>query len=90
MNAKEKAIEFFMKEEVVGCSETELPDFPLQLTETLDIAIKEAKKEELERVKISFDHLVIYILNNVDEDTADALNAGFHEFERELGIKEDD
>jgi len=45
MEAKEKAIEFFMKEEVGLLDENEKPLYPLQLNETIDLALKIQAKE---------------------------------------------
>ena len=48
MNAYEKARDYFMKEEAGLCDVDDMddkPQYPLQLDDTLDLAIREAKKE---------------------------------------------
>lgn len=52
MTPKEKAIEYFMKREVELCTEiNDQPEYPLQLDDTLDLAIKEAKQEVIEKLQ---------------------------------------
>jgi hypothetical protein len=68
MTAFEKARDFFMKKEAEYCEKAEeedLPMYPLQLDETINLAIIEAKKEVFEDIeKTLIEQAGIYLVES--------------------------
>jgi len=51
MTPKEKAIKYFMKEEVRLIETGTIPEYPLQLDETIEEALKEQAKQLVEKIE---------------------------------------